>query len=219
MAPLYAFITVAQLDGKIGPRALPPYVKLALAYLSESLPLRRHLPCRPRGRVTSAALRVDAHASPEGVGIGAWLPNVHPDGSLDTQSSRWLAFSVTPDNTPWAFGTEGESFRRIAALEALAVLIAIKHLLPQEPYDQVQQTVQLTEVLTDNRGNKGFLPPPAIGSEGGLVQTTELVNCCADSATSPVGGSMDIPLCATDVTRGGAYPRVDCGKGKTASSG
>ena len=45
----------------------------------------------------------------------------------------------------------------IATLEALAVLLAVKHLLPKGTAQTESQSVAVTQVLTDNRGNGHIL--------------------------------------------------------------
>ena len=154
LSPLYKFLA---LEDPGAMTTLPPYVKLSLAYLSESLPVRRHVSCRQRSAPPQSSLRVDAHASAEGVGIGAWLPFVDVNGQILIARSPWLSLEVTPSNAPWAFEHGIETYRLIATLEALAVLLAVKHLLPEGTAQTESQSVAVTQVLTDNRGNGHIL--------------------------------------------------------------
>ena len=150
LQPLYAFVA---LEGRGARCPLPPYVQLALSYLVESLPHRRHIHCATRAAPSHEALRVDAHASEGSVGLGGWAPFREADGKLSKFKARWFSVEITPDNAPWAFAKYGQTYRLIASLEALAVLLAVKHLLPQGLANGSEHTVALTRVLTDNRGN------------------------------------------------------------------
>ena len=96
---------------------------------------------------------MDAQASLHGVGLGAWFPTIAADGSIDKGRSSWLSVQVTSLNAPWAFAKDGETIRVIASLEVLAVLLAVKYLLPVESSPLASQTVSLTRVFSDNRGN------------------------------------------------------------------
>ena len=155
LSPFYCFVAV-QAD-RSHRKALPPYVRLALAYLSESLPLRHHSPCGLQSSSQHTAIRVDAHASPTGVGIGGWLPFIGSEGMIDVSRSPWFSVDISPAVAPWVFEREGKSFRTIASLEALAVLVAVKCLLPASTTTSSSSSVSLTQVLTDNRGNGHIL--------------------------------------------------------------
>ena len=109
LSPIYCFMAV-QADR--GARAvLPPYVRLALAYLAESLPLRHHVPCGLRMSRQGAALRVDAHASETGVGLGGWLPFIVAEGTIGLMKSTWFSFDICATVPPSTFEHERESFQ------------------------------------------------------------------------------------------------------------
>ena len=75
------------------------------------------------------------------------------NGQILIAPSPWLSLEVTPSNAPWAFEHSIETYRLIATLEALAVLLAVKHLLPEGTAQTESRCVAVTQVLTDNRGN------------------------------------------------------------------
>ena len=81
------------------------------------------------------------------------------DGSVDISSSPWLALQLTAEEVPWAFEVEGESFRAIAGLEALAALLAFRFLHPCRAQDasvvELPRGLAVTALFTDNRSN-GF---------------------------------------------------------------
>ena len=68
-----------------------------------------------------------------------------------------FSVDVSPTVAPWVFEPEGESFRTIASLEASAVLVAVKCLLPASATTSSSSSVSLTHVLTDNRGDGHIL--------------------------------------------------------------
>ena len=61
--------------------------------------------------VLRSALRVDAQAGDGTVGTGAWWP-YHDEGrQLRKDLSPWLVVRLTPEDSPWAFRTDGDSHR------------------------------------------------------------------------------------------------------------
>ena len=86
LSPIYCFMA-AQAD-RSARKALKLYVRLALACLSESLPLRHHSPCGLQPSSQHTAVRVDAHAFPTGVGIGGWLPFIDSERTIDVSRHR-----------------------------------------------------------------------------------------------------------------------------------
>ncbi len=45
-------------------------------------------------------------------------------GKLDKGASRWFSVELTKDKAPWAYERDGQPFRVIAALEAIASLVS-----------------------------------------------------------------------------------------------
>ena len=152
LAAIYRFLAVEE-RGVVRP--LPAYVLLVLRFLEHSIAGEHHVRCGTRPAPLSSALRVDAHAGDGTVGIGAWLPFVGDDGRVQKEKSAWLSVRLTPQDTPWGFREDGESFRVIASLEAFAVLLGVRFLVPSRSENEPPQRVTALHVMTDNRAN-GF---------------------------------------------------------------
>ena len=150
LSPLYAFLATTTRNTIV---TLPPYVHMALLYLERAFLTTRLVPCARSLRPHSSALRVDAHAEGTSVGVGAWLPHVDSAGNVIKELSPWLSVALTPEDTPWAFAREGSAFRVIASLEAYAVLLGIKHLVPDLASDESWAHLSVVPALTDNQGN------------------------------------------------------------------
>ena len=97
-------------------RPLPAYVLLSLRFLEHSLTQRHHTDCAACPLPFRSALRVDAKAGDGTVEIGAWWPN-HDEGR-----------HLWKDLAPWL--ADGESHRVISGLEAFALMMGLKFLLP-----------------------------------------------------------------------------------------
>ena len=78
-----AFLLIcACTGGPLSSKGSAPYVRLALAYLSECLPLRHHALCGLHLSSQHTAVCVDAHALSTGVGLGGWLPFIDSEGTI-----------------------------------------------------------------------------------------------------------------------------------------
>ena len=111
-----------------------------------------HIDCASRPTPFRSALRVDAQAGDGTVGIGGWRP-YHDEGQQRKDLSPWLAVRLTAEDSPWAFRTDGESHRVIFGLEASAVLMGLKFLLPPHVNGDPRKHLVVAPVLTDNQGN------------------------------------------------------------------
>ena len=83
---------------------------------------------------------MDAHGDEHGVGVGGWWP------------TPWIGLKVTPENAPWAFQKNGQAYRVIASLDALALLLALSAFGPGQDLSHTKMTIQVP-AFTDNRGN------------------------------------------------------------------
>ena len=123
LAPLYSVVSRFSPDAV---RPLPLNVPVTPQHLADRLQLRRHYTCAATHAPESAAWRVDAQASDGSVGVGGWWPVEDASGEIQPRLSPWFHVKLTSESAPWAF-TEGagQSYRLIAALEALAALIEV----------------------------------------------------------------------------------------------
>ena len=149
LAPLYTF---ASLYDPEATRPLPLYVLATLQFLKGQLARRRHFSCAVEEMAWSEAWRVDAKAEGEELGIGGWWPQVDVSGCVQKHKSPWFAVRLSRSSAPWAFRQDGVSFRLIATLEALALLVALKVSGPQLEDGRRLQTLQLP-AFTDNKSN------------------------------------------------------------------
>ncbi len=148
LAPLFAFVAR---HPTAAVRKLPTFVRLLLTYLADRISARRHYPCGTRRAAIHHAPRVDAHAAGEEVGIGGWLPLTNADGVISTSLSPWFSCRLTRSTSPWAYAKGGQPFRTIAALEALAVLYAVRLFKPWLGSDGCGAV--MFPAFTDNQGN------------------------------------------------------------------
>ena len=118
LSAIYGFLAVEERDEV---RPLP---------VEHSLTQRHHTDCAARPLPFRSALRVDAEAGDGTVEIGAWWPNHDEGRHLWKDLAPWLAVRMTPEDSPWAFRADGESHRVISGLEAFALLMGLKFLLP-----------------------------------------------------------------------------------------
>ena len=154
LAPLYAFLA-SNPRGVV--RRLPPVACLSLRYLEHSLADARLVPCARDPRPRAGALRVDAHAEGRDVGIGAWLPAVRADGTVDKWASPWLSVPLSPATAPWAFWHGADTYRLIASLEAFAIVLGIRCLVPSPAVSDTTNRLTVVPCLTDNKGNGSAL--------------------------------------------------------------
>ncbi len=148
LAPLFAFVSK---QPKGGHRALPLFVRLIAQYLASRISLRRLYPSALARRSDIEPFRIDAAAEGDRIGVGGWLPTRNAEGKLDPLVSPWFSFSLDRETAPWAY-TRGLPYRSIAALEAVAVLIALiafHHHLKSDA-----DILYCMPALTDNRGNQ-----------------------------------------------------------------
>ena len=150
LAPLYSYLATVP-RGVV--RTLPPYVLLSLRYLEHSLATSRTVPCARSPRPVASSLRVDAHADDHCVGVGAWLPELDSAGRPRKERSRWLSIMLDHHNAPWAFAKDGQGFRLITSLEAFAVLLGIRFLVPSASNADSSTSLTVVPCYTDNMAN------------------------------------------------------------------
>ncbi len=149
LAPLYSFASLHKRDGT---RPLPLYVLVVLEFLAERIAARRHYPSAVRRCSYHSAPRVDAKAEGATIGLGGWLPTAGADGKVQTSASPWFAFELSQSDAPWAYARNGQPFRAIASLEALAVLTALVAFGDRFP--RYADGTVVIPGITDNRGNR-----------------------------------------------------------------
>ena len=81
------------------------------------------------------------------------MPVFDDTGAIDKRASRWLSVQLTPSNAPWAFAKSGETYRVIAAMEAFAILLGIKYLVPAADVEASFGSIVVVPALTDNQTN------------------------------------------------------------------
>ncbi len=148
LAPAFAYLALHR-DHSVC--TLPLYLSCVFDHIAERITRRRMYPSACTRLPTDLSPRVDAKAEGGTVSVGGWLPRRGADGSIDKSSAPWFAATLTQQNAPWAFCREGEAYRTIAALEAMATLLSTVIFSPLLPINAAAQVV-LTSV-TDNRGN------------------------------------------------------------------
>ena len=149
LASLYTF---AALYDPVSTQPIPLYVTTTLCFLRRQLQTRRHYTCALTAASWSEGWRVDAKAEGEELGIGGWWPTADSAGVVSKARSPWFSVELTPQSAPWAFRRDGESFRLVATLEALRLLLALMVFGPSLEGDTRHQVIQLT-TFTDNKGN------------------------------------------------------------------
>ena len=135
-------------------RPLPLLVVLVAKYLRSCLKQRRAQPCARRAVPGLDPWRIDAKAEGQLVVLGGWEPVRDAAGKLDKGASRWFSVELTKDTAPWAYERDGQPFRVIAALEAMASLVSFVLFAP-EPRTQSGPATVVTVLpeFTDNRGS------------------------------------------------------------------
>ncbi len=164
LSPLYAYLGVCRTTGY---RKYPVFVRITLRFLADRIARRRSYNCATTPSPLEFGPRVDAAAQGDIIGIGGWLPRRGPAGEISLADSPWFAISLDINSAPWAFSKNGQPFRSIAALEALATLLAVKLFSPWLHGD-LRGSVTL-KAYTDNQGNVAAL--------GRLATTKYPLNC------------------------------------------
>ena len=77
------------------------------------------------------------------------------DPGRPTKEAEWFAVALNRQNAPWAFA-RGESFRVIASLELLGILVGVMALIPEHS-DSEQLGLATITCGTDNQGNMFLL--------------------------------------------------------------
>ena len=152
LAPLYRFLT---LHPRGSTRRVPAYVSFILRYLANQLRRQRHCNCESSVLQSEYAPRVDAQASLERTGIGGWRPVKDKNGNIDTRLSPWFSVEIRREDWPWIYERDDKPALVISALEALAILIALKLFYGSTNPDPKKVIVAPT--WTDNRGNGALL--------------------------------------------------------------
>jgi len=127
LGPLYAF---AALHPPEAVRVVPTYVLLLLHHLAGRLRARRAFPCAVHKQWRAEGPRLDAKAEGAVATVAGWLPTPGPEGAIDTKRSPWFMVELSPVTAPWAYAKDGQPFRVIATLEALAVLLCVVAFAP-----------------------------------------------------------------------------------------
>jgi len=127
LGPLYAFAALHPPDAV---RVVPTYVLLLLHYLAGRLRARRAFPCAVHKQWREEGPRLDAKAEGAVATVAGWLPTPGPEGAIDTKCSPWFMVELSPATAPWAYAKDGQPFRVIATLEALAVLLCVVAFAP-----------------------------------------------------------------------------------------
>ena len=70
--------------------------------------------------------------------------------------SPWFSLVISPEEWPWVFSKSHKASLVISALEALAVLLALKLRYGEVP-GRSKERVRIAPTLTDNRGNGAIL--------------------------------------------------------------
>ena len=151
LGPLYA-------GACCGPRharpLLPPMIMIIMTFLSGEIRKSRMSGCRERGKDAGELFRLDAKAQGEEVAIGGWRTL---EGK-PTKEAAWFAVRLTRKTAPWAFA-RGETFRVVASLELLGVLVGVMTLMPKEEWKRPWESTGLITIGcgTDNQGNSYLL--------------------------------------------------------------
>ena len=107
-------------------RRVPAYVSFVLRYLANQLRRQRHYNCESTVLQPENAPRVDAQASQQRTGIGGWRPVEDRNGNIDTRLSPWFSVEIRREDWTWVYERDDKPALVISALEASAILIALK---------------------------------------------------------------------------------------------
>ncbi len=149
LAPLHAFAALHEQDAH---RPLPLFVMVVLEFLAERIARRRHYPSAEVRSKLAEAPRVDARAEGDAIGLGGWLPTRDGSGVIATSASPWFSFQLDRASAPWAYARNGQPYRSIASLEALAALTAVVAF--GDAFPPSTDGTLLIPGVTDNRGNR-----------------------------------------------------------------
>ena len=150
LGPLYAWASAGHRYAR--PR-LPVMIRLVLEFLARELGEGGMIDCGAAESDLGEVFRLDAKAEGDAVAIGGWRCK----DSRNTKEASWFAISLNRRNAPWAF-QKGESFRTIASLELLGVLVGIMLLIPEASMSCGEASGLLTVSCgTDNLGNTFLL--------------------------------------------------------------
>ena len=149
LAPLYKFASLHAGRARV---KLPLFVLMILAWIKARVTRRRTCPCRERRVHLGQAIRVDARAEGQEVGIGGWAPVQAEDGTIDKWRSPWFMVRLTRESAPWAF-SKGEPYRAIMALELFATTVAVALLGPNFLAPCPAQGSIVFPALADNLGS------------------------------------------------------------------
>ena len=160
LAPCYAHLANLRSNdptgrGKNANRKVPLYVACALESLGSRIAQRRSYPSASKHIPTEFCPRVDARAEGQEVMLGGWSPVRDEYDKVDKTKSPWFALKLDEDSAPWAYCRRGEPYRTIAALEAMAILVAVVSFASWIPH-RSEAHVTVTS-LTDNQGNSHAL--------------------------------------------------------------
>ena len=151
LGPLYRWASA-------GPRYarpfLPVMIRLLMGFIAKEIGQSRMSKCVDRDRDLGEVFRLDAKAEGEEVAIGGW----RSEGGRPTREAAWFAVKLNRRNAPWAFA-RGETFRVIASLELLGMLVGTMVLMPVSEFSVATPSVGLVTIGcgTDNRGNSFLL--------------------------------------------------------------
>ena len=151
LGPLFAW---AANGARFARPKLPVMVLLLMEYLAEELRTSHATGCREPPKELGELFRLDAKAEGDDVAVGGWLSR---DGT-PTKEAPWFALRLTRKTAPWAFA-RGETFRVIASLELLGVLLGVMLLLPVADFTRPAGSTGVVTFAcgTDNRGNSFLL--------------------------------------------------------------
>ena len=79
------------------------------------------------------------------------------DGTVDKWASPWLSVPLSPAVAPWAFSHGADTFRFIASLEAFAIVLGMRYLVPTPAATDTVNRLTIVPCFTDNKGNGSAL--------------------------------------------------------------
>ena len=130
---------------------IPLAVQLTMRYFLAAVEAKPVRPPKSLPRVGGEIFRVDAKADKGLVSIGGW----ESFGGTPPDRARWFSVVLDRSNAPWIF-VKGEPFKLIAALELLAITVAVMIFGPGAPWQDHAGRSVLT-AYTDNLVNSYVL--------------------------------------------------------------
>ena len=100
---------------------------------------------------------MDAQASSTRTGIGGWFPRLHSEGCIDQWNSHKFAIERWPEAFSWVLERGNKPSLVASALEALAVLMALKLYNGDRPSDSTTKVTLFVPTYADNRSNGSAL--------------------------------------------------------------